>query len=170
VELIGDLGVAIALACWFQFGSIEMAWVGQRPLTPDPTFGRVFPVEQHGTLYVSQSDLDFQNYFVAPGLIFGGVGFVLLLVHHVTRKTEARDHSDARLKGIANIALIAFVALLPVWLFANPFTALAKAVHQPRQLLLIDVAIAVVMVGWWMLMEQGTLFNRGRRSKFSGSS
>ena len=141
-----------------------MSWAGERPLKPDPASGNIIPVEQHGTLYVSQSDINFQHYFVIPGLIFIGVGIALLLVARLLGDS-LQPQRRPRLKRVGTIAEMAFVAFLPVWLFANPFEALARTIRDPERLLAIDIAIGLLWVGWWTLMQSGTVFKSRRRQK-----
>jgi hypothetical protein len=162
VTFVGSLSTSIALMCWFQYFSIQMSWAGERPLKPDVSSGNVIAVEQHGRLYVSQSDIDFQHYFVIPGLIFGGVGIGLLLMAWLMGDA-LQPQRRPRLKRLGTIAEIAFVAFLPIWLFANPFEALARTVRDPERLLAIDMAIGLLWVGWWTLMQSGTLFKSTRR-------
>lgn len=157
VAFLGALSASTAIMCWFQYGSIEMSWTGQRPLAPNPSAGMVIPVDDHGILYVSQSDINFQHYFVVPGLIFAGIGIVLMLAAYILGDT-LQPQRRARLKLVGTIAEVAFIAFMPIWLFANPFEALARAVRDPRQLLMIDVAIGLLWVGWWTLMQHGTVF------------
>lgn len=148
--------------CWFQYGSIQMAWAGERPLKPDAASGYIIPVEQHGTLHVSQSDIHFQHYFVIPGLIFIGVGIALLLAARLMGDS-LQPEGRPSLKRVGTIAEIAFIAFLPVWLFANPFEALARNIRDPERLLAIDIAIGLLWVGWWTLMQSGTVFKSRRR-------
>jgi hypothetical protein len=63
-----------------------------------------------------------------------------------------------RLKRVGTIAEIAFIAFLPIWLFANPFDALARTIRDPQLLLAIDAAIGLLWDGWWTLMQSGTIF------------
>lgn len=107
IEFVSALCLSSAVACWFQYGAIEMSWAGQRPLAPDASSGNVIPVNDHGILYVSQSDLNFQHYFVAPGLIFGGIGLILALVHHIIREPETRRQRSPVLRAAGTVAEIA---------------------------------------------------------------
>jgi hypothetical protein len=149
------------LACWFQYLSIEMSWSGQRPLRPDPRSGNVIPVDDHGILYVSQSDLNFQHYFVVPGVIFGAVGITLVLVARVLGASDLRPRNP-RLERLGTVAEIAFLVFIPVWLFANPFEALARVIVNPAELLLMDMGAGLLWLGWWTLMQHGAVFNRSR--------
>jgi hypothetical protein len=154
---LGELSASTAMMCWFQYASIEMSWAGHRPLAPDRSSGMVIPVDDHGILYVSQSDINFQHYFVAPGLIFGGVGITMMLVAWAMGDPLKPQRRES-FKRVGTIAEIAFIAFLPVWLLANPFEALARAIRDPERLLTIDIAIGLLWVGWWTLMQSGTVF------------
>jgi hypothetical protein len=164
LKFVGSLNTSAALMCWFQYGSIQMSWAGERPLKPDVSSGKIIPVEQHGTLYVSQSDINFQHYFVIPGLIFGGVGIALLLMAWLMGGALLPQRRPG-LKRVGTIAEIAFIAFLPIWLFANPFEALARTVRNPERLLAIDITIGLLWVGWWTLIQSGTLFKSTRRQE-----
>ncbi|HET9160749.1 MAG TPA: hypothetical protein VFN88_09055 [Caulobacteraceae bacterium] len=142
--------------CWFQYASIQMSWAGTRPTQPDTLSGNVIPVQQHGTLYVSQSDISFQHYFVIPGIVFGGVGIALLLLAKLLGASAQPQLGGSKLVG--TIAEIAFVAFIPVWLFANPFEAQARTIRDPQRLLAIDAAIGLLWLGWGTLMRRGTFF------------
>jgi hypothetical protein len=162
VAFLGALSGSTAMMCWFQYASIEMSWAGHRPLAPDRPSGMVIPVDDHGILYVSQSDISFQHYFVIPGLIFAGVGITLMLIAWAMGE-PLQPQRRTRLKRVGTVAEVAFIAFLPVWLFANPFEALARTIREPERLLTIDLAIGLLWVGWWTLMQSGTVFKSTRR-------
>ena len=162
VRLGGELCLAIAGTCWFQYGSIEMSWAGHRPLTPDPSTGNVISINNHGIMYVSQADLDFQHYFVLPGLLFGGAGVVLFLAARIMGEPDQAP-PNARLKRAGTIAEVALIAFMPIWLFANPYTALARAITDPRSLLLADVGTGLLWLGCLAMAQHGTIFKGGAR-------
>ena len=169
MAFIGGLSASVALMCWFQYLTIEMSWAGERPLTPNRSTGMVIPIDDHGILYVSQADINFQHYFVMPGLIFGGVGITLMLLAFVMGD-PLQPKRRARLEGLGTIAEIAFLVLAPIWLFANPFEALARSINDPEKLLTIDVAIGLLWLGWWTLMHSGSIFGSSKRPKSEHSA
>jgi hypothetical protein len=144
-----------------------MSWSGKRPLTPNFAAHETIAFQNHGFMYVSQDDLGFLNFFVAPGLIFAAIGLSLTLLHKVAYGSEIRRSQTYFLKMAGTIAQCLFIVFLPVWLFANLYTALAMAIDAPERLLFADIATGALMVGWWMLMEHGTILKNGQPSKRS---
>lgn len=162
LKLLGSLCLASALACWFQYGSIQMSWASRRPLVPNLVTGQTIPFENHGIMYVSEADLNFLYFFVTPGLMFAVIGAVLILLLRVTFVSEAEVVEKSALKRAGTIAECAFILFLPIWLFANPYTALAMIIDDPQRLLLADIATGGLMVGWSTLVQHGTLSKRLR--------
>lgn len=136
-----------------------MAWSGKRPLTPNPATHETIEFHNHGLMYVSQADLDFSHFFVASGVIFAVIGVPLVLLHKVMFSGESPPAATSFQRSVGTIAQCAFIACLPFWLFANPYTALATAFDNPEHLLLADIATGALMVGWGLLMEHGFLFS-----------
>jgi hypothetical protein len=163
LKLLGELCVAAAVACWFQYAAIEMSWAGRRPLIADLATGQIISFDNHGLMYVSQSDLDFLHFFVAPGLLFGVIGAVLIVLHKVSYRGDAKAVPTKFVRVAGTIAQCAFILFVPIWLFANPYTALAEAFDVPEHLLCADIASAALMVGWWRLAENGAIFEGARR-------
>jgi hypothetical protein len=64
------------IAAWSLYGSLLMSWAGRRPLRPDPPF--TLPFQDHGTLFVSLSDLQFSHRL----LLVSGVLVALGLITH----------------------------------------------------------------------------------------
>jgi len=162
VRLLGGLCLAVAVACWFQYGGIQMSWAGRRPLTPNAATGEIIPFENHGTMYVSQADLDFLHYFIVPGLAFGAIGLLVVILDRIVVKPEARISSGPNMKTLGTIAEVAFIAFMPIWLFANPFTALANTFGDARQLLYVNIGIGAFIVAWFWLMDHGAIFRKLR--------
>jgi len=162
VAFFGEWGLSTAVSCWFQYASIEMAWAGRRPIVPDASSGDVIPINNHGIMYVSQADLSFQHYFILPGLLFGAVGLALRVFAHSMGHLSHSQH-NGHLKRVGTIAEMAFIAFLPIWLFANPYLALAKAIPDRRWLLAADVATGLLWVGWFAVAQHGKFFKGGAR-------
>ncbi len=157
LKLLASLCVASAMACWFQYESIQMSWAGRRPLRPNLLSGQIIPSENHGIMYVSEADLDFLHFFVTPGFMFAVMGGVLILRHKATYRNGAEAADNRSLMRAGTIAQCAFILFLPIWIFADPYFALATIFDDPRRLLLADIATGALMVGWWALMKHGTL-------------
>lgn len=109
-------------------------------------------------MYVSQADLDFLHFFVTPGLMFAVIGAVLHLLHRTTYERETEANEKRSLKIAGTVAELASILFLPLWFFANPYTALATTFDDPYRLLLADIATGAVMVGWLTLFGARNAF------------
>jgi hypothetical protein len=162
LKLLGDLCLASAVACWFQYTSIQLSWAGKRPLSPNLVTGQTIPFQNHGIMYVSEVDLNRLHFFVTPGLMFAVIGVVLILLHKMTCMSEPQPTENPSLKRAGTVAECAFLLFLPIWLFANPYTALATTFGDPQRLLFAYIATGALMVGWWMLAAHGSIFKTVR--------
>ena len=80
VRWAGRLLMWAGIGVWFAYGALVMSWAGHRPLRPDPPF--TLPFQDHGTLFVSLSDLQLSHRL----LLASGVLVVLGVIAHFAER------------------------------------------------------------------------------------
>ncbi len=65
---VRDALAGCAVLAWLGWGGLVMSWAGHRPLAPDRD--HPFPYQNHGTMYVSSSDLQTSHVLLDLTLAF----------------------------------------------------------------------------------------------------